>query len=138
MHHGRLAQEKKLDAGVFVFRRVFGAVIAWLTGVAAAAAQDDAANFPKMPVHIVVPFAAAGATDIGARIIGQKLSEEWGKPVIIENKPGATGAIAAEYVANQFLPRNIRLSLQSSLIAGNLPIGKLGQRIGSDNAYYQK
>jgi tripartite-type tricarboxylate transporter receptor subunit TctC len=78
---------------------VFVAVIAWLTGMAAAAAQDGAADFPKMPVHIVVPFAAAGATDIGARIVGQKLSEEWGEPVIVENKPGATGAIAAEYVA---------------------------------------
>jgi tripartite-type tricarboxylate transporter receptor subunit TctC len=77
----------------------FGAAIAWLTGAAAVAAQDGAADFPKIPVHIVVPFAAAGATDIGARIIGQKLSEEWGEPVIIENKPGATGAIAAEYVA---------------------------------------
>jgi tripartite-type tricarboxylate transporter receptor subunit TctC len=77
----------------------FGASIAWLTGVAVVAAQDGAADFPKMPVHIVVPFAAAGATDIGARIVGQKLSEEWGEPVIIENKPGATGAIAAEYVA---------------------------------------
>jgi tripartite-type tricarboxylate transporter receptor subunit TctC len=93
------SQESNLMAAFSPSAVAFGAVIAWLTGVAPAAAEDGAADFPKMPVHIVVPFAAAGATDIGARIIGQKLSEEWGEPVIIENKPGATGAIAAEYVA---------------------------------------
>jgi tripartite-type tricarboxylate transporter receptor subunit TctC len=58
-----------------------------------------AAGYPSQPVHIVVPFAAGGATDVTARIIGQKMAEEWGATVIIENKPGATGAIAAEYVA---------------------------------------
>lgn len=81
---------------VVIFAAAFGAL---LTGVAVAAAQDDAADFPKMPVHIIVPFAPAGATDVGARIVGEKLGEQWGQAVVIENKPGATGAIAAEYVA---------------------------------------
>ena len=64
-----------------------------------AAAQDAATGYPKEPVRIVVPFSAGGATDVTARIIGQKIAEEWGATVIIENKPGATGSIAAEYVA---------------------------------------
>ena len=57
------------------------------------------AGYPSQPVRIVIPFAAGGATDVTARIIGQKMADEWGVTVIIENKPGATGAIAAEYVA---------------------------------------
>jgi len=64
-----------------------------------AAAQNLAAGYPSQPVRIVVPFSAGGATDVTARIIGQKMAEEWGATVIIENKPGATGSIAAEYVA---------------------------------------
>ena len=62
-------------------------------------AQDAAASYPSQPIRIIIPFAAGGATDVTARVIGQKLSEEWSVPVVIENRPGATGAIAAEYVA---------------------------------------
>ncbi len=79
---------------------VLAALLAWLAGTGTSAAQVDAADFPRMPVHIIVPFAAAGATDVAARIIGQKLAEKWGAAVVIENKAGATGAIAAEFVAN--------------------------------------
>lgn len=64
-----------------------------------ALAQDSAASYPSQPVRIIIPFAAGGATDVTARIVGQKLAEEWGATVVIENRPGATGAIAAEYVA---------------------------------------
>jgi tripartite-type tricarboxylate transporter receptor subunit TctC len=70
----------------------------WTAALAGAAAQD-AASYPSQPIRIVVPFSAGGATDITARIIGQKLAEEWKATVVIENKPGATGSIAAEYVA---------------------------------------
>lgn len=68
-----------------------------LAGITTGAAQDSV--YPSQPIHIIVPFAAGGATDVTARIIGQKLAEEWKVTVIIENKPGATGSIAAEYVA---------------------------------------
>lgn len=70
----------------------------WMAGPGVADAQD-ASSYPSRAVHIVVPFSAGGATDITARIIGQKLAEEWKTSVVIENKPGATGSIAAEYVA---------------------------------------
>ena len=51
------------------------------------------------PVRIIPPFPAGTATDISARIVGQKFSEIWGKPVIIENVPGAAGSVGAERAA---------------------------------------
>jgi tripartite-type tricarboxylate transporter receptor subunit TctC len=65
-------------------------------GTGAAAAQE---RFPSKPVTIVVPFAAGGATDAIARLVGQKLSERWGQPVVVDNRAGATGAIGSTYVA---------------------------------------
>jgi tripartite-type tricarboxylate transporter receptor subunit TctC len=73
-----------------------------LAAIATAAAQneaDAARDFPSRAIHIIVPFPAGGPTDIDARIVGQKLSEIWGKPVIIENRPGANTAIGAQAVA---------------------------------------
>ena len=51
--------------------------------------------YPSKPVHIVVPFTAGSATDILARTFGQKLSELWGQPVIVDNRAGAGGTIGA-------------------------------------------
>ena len=78
---------------------LLGGKLAILAGIGSGFGQDAAATYPSQSIHIIVPFAAGGATDITARIIGQKLAEEWKTTVIIENKPGATGSIAAEYVA---------------------------------------
>ena len=71
-----------------------GAVLASL-GLAAAQAQ----TFPTKPLTIVVPTAAGGANDAMARILAQGLAARLGQPVIVDNKAGANGAIAAEYVA---------------------------------------
>jgi tripartite-type tricarboxylate transporter receptor subunit TctC len=62
-------------------------------------AQDVVGNFPNQPIHVIVGNAAGGGNDILARLIGQKLSDRLGQPVIIENKAGASGVIAAQYVA---------------------------------------
>jgi tripartite-type tricarboxylate transporter receptor subunit TctC len=62
-------------------------------------AQETAARFPSKNVELVVPFSAGGTADIIARIVAQGVSEAWGKPIILQNKAGATGAIASEYVA---------------------------------------
>jgi tripartite-type tricarboxylate transporter receptor subunit TctC len=58
-----------------------------------------AQTYPSKPIRIVVPFSAGGATDVVARAVGQRMSEQMGKPVIIENRPGASANLGAEYVA---------------------------------------
>jgi tripartite-type tricarboxylate transporter receptor subunit TctC len=59
----------------------------------------QSAGYPDKPIRIVVAYTPAGATDILARTIGQKLTEAWGQPVIIDNRPGANGNIGTEYAA---------------------------------------
>ncbi len=66
-------------------------------GIAAAAGAQDA--FPARTVTIVVPFGPGSGTDVGTRLLSQKLSEGLGQTVVVDNKPGANGAIAAEFVA---------------------------------------
>ncbi len=79
-------------------RSLVGAMLGTVLSVVAAVAvaQD---NFPSRPITIVVPFGAGSGSDIGARLIGQKLAESMGQSVVIDNRPGANGSIAATYVA---------------------------------------
>jgi tripartite-type tricarboxylate transporter receptor subunit TctC len=58
-----------------------------------------AQQYPAKPIRIVVGFAPGGGTDIVSRIIGQKMSESWGQPVLVDNRAGATGTIGADLVA---------------------------------------
>src|SRR5947199_10678011 len=68
---------------------------------AGASAQriDDGQIYPNRTVRIIVPFPPGGPTDILTRVLGQRLSEGWHQPVVIENQPGANTAIAAARVA---------------------------------------
>ncbi len=58
-----------------------------------------AAQYPTKPVHLVVPFPAGGPTDVLSRVLAQKLSERWSVAVVVDNKPGAGGAIGSDFVA---------------------------------------
>jgi tripartite-type tricarboxylate transporter receptor subunit TctC len=71
------------------------AILAAALGAPAAQAQ----NFPDKPIHLVVGFPPGGPTDAVARIVGEKASQALGQPIIVENRPGASGNIAASYVA---------------------------------------
>lgn len=70
-------------------------------GLAAAAAQaQNAVPFPSKAVTLVVPFTSNSGSDIIARIISPKLSQRWGQPVVVDNKPGASGNLGAQQVAS--------------------------------------
>ena len=77
-----------------------------------------AQTFPARSITIVVPATPGGAIDLTARLVGQKLSEAWGKPVLIENKAGATGIIGTEFVAKS-APDGHTLALVASSHAIN-------------------
>jgi tripartite-type tricarboxylate transporter receptor subunit TctC len=66
---------------------------------ALAQSRDPAAGYPSRPVRLVVPFGPGSSPDLRGRELGQKLAEQWGQPVVIENRPGAGGQLALEQVA---------------------------------------
>ena len=79
------------------FRRLVGGV---LVCVAALLAPGVAAQaYPQKPIRLIVPFAPGGASDVLARLVGQKLGERLGQPVVVENRPGAATTIGAAEVA---------------------------------------
>ncbi len=80
-------------------RGFLGVFTLCLAGFALGGGSASALDYPTRPVRWVVGYPAGGATDILARLIGQKLSEALGQPFIIDNKPGAGGNIGAAIVA---------------------------------------
>ncbi len=89
--------------GVWTLSQTFpGLAIAVATGVALAAAPGIAGgqqNFPSKPIRLVVSTTAGSQPDGIARTLGQKMSENWGLPVVVDNRPGAGGALGASLVA---------------------------------------
>ncbi len=63
-------------------------------------AADEVADFPRKPIRVVVGFSAGSGVDVSARVIAQKMNENWKQPVIADNRPGAGGTIAAQVVAS--------------------------------------
>jgi tripartite-type tricarboxylate transporter receptor subunit TctC len=85
-----------------VMRQTLVALAACLLALTTAAAQDAAKDYPSRAIHIVVPFPAGGPADVAARLLAQRMNEDWGQPVIIDNRPGGNtvlGAMAAAKAA---------------------------------------
>jgi tripartite-type tricarboxylate transporter receptor subunit TctC len=81
-------------------RRFAGLAAAALAAPSVVVSRASGAEWPVKPVRIVVPFTPGGSTDITARLIGNRLQEVWGQSVVVENKPGAGGNIAADMAAH--------------------------------------
>ena len=92
----------------------FGAVGGVMVG---ASAQD----FPQRSVTIVSPYQAGGTSDIIIRVLGQKLSERWGQAVVVENKPGASGAIGVNAVVRAPADGHTLLAVTSNGQARPIP-----------------
>ena len=98
------------------FRRGLAVAAAVLALLPLSARAGD--SYPDRPIHMVVPFAAGGAVDVVARIVGQALSERVKQPVIVENKPGASSNIGMGFVAKA-APDGYTLLMASNGIATN-------------------
>jgi tripartite-type tricarboxylate transporter receptor subunit TctC len=75
------------------------AALALAAALTAQAQTDGPSTYPNRPVTVVVPFPPGDGTDVGARLVAQKLSLKWGQPVVIDNKGGAAGMLGADVVA---------------------------------------
>lgn len=99
-----------------MYKRFFTAALA--ASLTALALPLAAQTYPAKPIKIVVPFPAGGTSDVLARILGQKMTESWGQAVVVENKPGSSGNLGADYVAKS-APDGYTLVLMD---VGNLTI----------------
>ncbi len=75
------------------------AVAVFLACMSVCAAKAQTPNWPARPIHLIVPFPAGSSSDIVARLVGQNLSARLHQPVVIENRPGASGSLGTEAVA---------------------------------------
>jgi tripartite-type tricarboxylate transporter receptor subunit TctC len=81
-------------------RRFVGLAAAAIAAPPVLSSRAAGADWPAKPVRVVVPFTPGGSTDITARLVSNRLQEVWGQSVVVENKPGAGGNIAADMVAH--------------------------------------
>ena len=79
--------------------RLLVAALAFCLAPVTALAQSPADKYPERPIKIIVPFAPGGSTDILARVIGQKMTENWGQSVIVDTRPGAATVIGTQAAA---------------------------------------
>jgi len=85
-------------ARFILLRVVYGIALAVCTLIGPAGAQTDVAHYPDRPVLIIVPYPPGGGTDILARVLADKLQARLNQPVVVENRPGASGNVGSEAV----------------------------------------
>jgi tripartite-type tricarboxylate transporter receptor subunit TctC len=90
-----------------------------LSGAAAGASAQPAAPFPNRPISISVPFPPGGLSDVITRLIGQRMSQELGQTVVVENRPGGGTSVASGYVS-QARPDGYTLLMASNSLATNV------------------
>lgn len=105
-----------------------------LGGVPNVAKASDDAAYPNRPIKVVLGFAAGGGTDVIARVLAQKMSESMGVPIVVENKAGANGNIAAEAVAKAPADGYTLLYNTSSIVLSPGLYQKLGYDVLKDLA----
>jgi tripartite-type tricarboxylate transporter receptor subunit TctC len=93
-------------------------------------AQAQSTDYPNRPVSFIVPFAPGGVTSLFARILGQKLEQRFGKPFVVENRPGAGGVTAAAAVANATPDGYTIMMASSTVLAINVTMRKHSARRG--------
>src|SRR5512134_3143421 len=106
-----------------VFAAWFGAVV-----------NVQAADFPSRPMRYVVAFGPGGLNDVVGRVVCQKLSEAWGQPVIVDNRPGAGGNLGAELVARSSPDGHTMLSISTAHAISQTLYQKLGYSLERDLA----
>jgi tripartite-type tricarboxylate transporter receptor subunit TctC len=123
------------------FRSFFAipVVLALQLGLAGQAGAQDAGNYPARPIRLIVGFGAGGASDLTARLVGNKLKDRLGQSVVIENRPGAGGVAAADTVAkaapdghtllliaaNNAISTSLFKSIPYDIVADFAPIGTM-------------
>jgi len=114
-------------------RRTRTVICAALAGLLPAlGGTSNAAEYPVRPVRYVVAFPPGGINDILARIVGQKLNESWGQPVIVDNRPGAGGNLAAELVAKSTPDGYTVMNISTAHTISQTLYAKLGYSLERD------
>src|SRR5262249_17636586 len=112
---------------------LFAAVVAMTVGHGGeqATLEADAKDYPNRAIRIIVPFPPGGPADIVARLVGQRMSEDWGQPVVVENRAGGNTAIGAQVAARSapdgytlFVPMDTTM-VMNPLVTPNLPYDPL-------------
>jgi tripartite-type tricarboxylate transporter receptor subunit TctC len=115
--------------------RILAAAVASAITIGQAPAQDThdahAKDYPNPAIRIILPFPPGGPADIVARVVGQRMSEDWGQPVVVENRAGGNTAIGAQAAARSapdgytlFVPMDTTM-VMNPLVTPNLPYDPL-------------